>query len=130
MREWVLEVGYGTAAKSLNAGEGEFPVQIRTVEDVRAGAGVVLVSEVPKSGVRGEEDDDEEMLDSGVEEEMRRGQERRQAGEGGTAKWILVASKRADVLVRKGDKLGVKRPTWDVQLGEEKWNVGVEWKVL
>ena len=122
-----MDVGYATAANNLNAGEGEFPIQIGAVEHVRAGAGVVLVSEAPEAGVCAREDD-EEMLDSGADGEM--GREQEQAGEGGRGKWILVASKKADVLVREGDRLGVKRPTWDVQLGEEKWSVGVEWKIL
>jgi hypothetical protein len=32
--------------------------------------------------------------------------------------------------VRVGDVVGVKAPTWVVDVGGEKWVVGVEWMVL
>ena len=36
----------------------------------------------------------------------------------------------AGVRVRVGDVVGVKAPTWDVDVGGEKWVVCVEWVVL
>lgn len=36
----------------------------------------------------------------------------------------------AGVKVRVGDVVGVKAPTWDIDVGGEKWVVGVEWMVL
>ncbi|KAG9200494.1 hypothetical protein G6514_007005 [Epicoccum nigrum] len=44
------------------------------------------------------------------------------AGQGG--------ARGAGVKVRVGDVVGVKAPTWDVDVGGEKWVVGVEWMVL
>lgn len=44
------------------------------------------------------------------------------AGQGG--------ARGAGVKVRVGDVVGVKAPTWVVDVGGEKWVVGVEWMVL
>jgi hypothetical protein len=45
------------------------------------------------------------------------------AGQGG-------ARGSGGVKVRVGDVVGIRAPTWDIDVGEEKWMVGVDWAVL
>ena len=45
------------------------------------------------------------------------------AGQGG-------ARGTGGVRIRVGGAVGIKQPTWDVEIGEETWVVGVDWVVL
>lgn len=73
------------------------------VGDVRTGQGIALVQGAG-SELRGEE-----------------------------ARWLLLGQGKARGILRRGAKVGVKRPMWDVRFGDregEKWIVGIDWSVL
>lgn len=42
-------------------------------------------------------------------------------------RWVLVGDAGG---VRAGCTVGVRRPTWEVEVEGERWGVGVEWAVL
>lgn len=48
----------------------------------------------------------------------------------GNSRWILAGKGRGDRVVEVGCVVGIKEPTWEVEVEREKWRVGVEWKVL
>lgn len=48
----------------------------------------------------------------------------------GDSGWILAGKGRGDGVVEVGSVVGIKEPTWEVEVEREKWRVGVEWKVL
>ena len=44
--------------------------------------------------------------------------------------WVLVGIGRGEGDVEVGRVIGVREPIWDVEVGEEKWRVAVEWGVV
>ena len=44
--------------------------------------------------------------------------------------WVLAGTGRGEAEVRVGCAVGVREPTWEIDIGGESWRVGVEWKVL
>jgi len=48
----------------------------------------------------------------------------------GDSGWILAGKGRGDRVVEVGCVVGIKEPTWEVEVEREKWRVAVEWKVL
>lgn len=48
------------------------------------------------------------------------------------AKVLLIdgqANQKA-VKVKAGDKVGIRLPTWDVEVSGEAWTVGVDWRTM
>ena len=44
--------------------------------------------------------------------------------------WVLVGIGKGDGDVEVGTSIGIREPIWDVEVGEEKWRVAVEWGVV
>ncbi len=44
--------------------------------------------------------------------------------------WILIGKGRGDGEVRMGCLVGVREPSWEVEVQGEVWRIGVEWRVL
>lgn len=44
--------------------------------------------------------------------------------------WMLAGKGRRDGSIEVGCVIGVKEPSWEVEIEGEKWRVGVEWSVL
>ncbi len=44
--------------------------------------------------------------------------------------WILIGKGRGDGEVRVGCLVGVREPSWEVEVQGEVWRIGVEWRVL
>ena len=42
--------------------------------------------------------------------------------------WLLIGEGNEGM--GRGSRVEVKKPTWDIQLGEQKWGVGLDWKVF
>ena len=42
--------------------------------------------------------------------------------------WLLIGERNDGM--GQGSRVEVKKPTWDIQLGEQNWGVGLDWKVL
>lgn len=49
---------------------------------------------------------------------------------GEASRWMLAGKGRGDRAVDVGCAVGVKGPTWEVEIEGENWLVGVEWSVL
>lgn len=52
--------------------------------------------------------------------------------DGGDVGLMLVVDSKKDVIVNVpvGSTVGVRAPTWDIELDGVSWTVGVDWKVL
>ena len=54
-------------------------------------------------------------------------------GIGNGKKWVLIGKGNGEN-PRFGDMVGIRKPVWDVDIGEdgdtEGWSVAVEWKIL
>lgn len=48
----------------------------------------------------------------------------------GGRKWMLAGRGRGDAEVEVGCLVGIREPTWEIEVEEERWRVAVEWKVL
>lgn len=48
----------------------------------------------------------------------------------GGRRWLIAGKGGGEGSVRVGCMIGVREPTWEVELNGGKWRVGVEWKVL
>lgn len=48
-------------------------------------------------------------------------------GAEGSKGWMLVGKGRGEGELQLGCTVGVREPTWEVEAGQERWRVGIEW---
>ena len=107
VREWVVEASAPTLGQMAGVGGVGERFRVDEVEDL-VGRGWSV-----REGMR------RERVDNGEGEKRGR--------------WLLVhgGDKGGGRDVRRGDAVAVRRPTWEVPMGEgEVWRVGVQWSVL
>ncbi len=64
-------------------------------------------------------------------EECRQSERMLLVRERGTGRgWVFAGGAGAAERVGRGCVLGVRRLVWEVEVGGERWGVGVEWRVL
>ena len=45
-------------------------------------------------------------------------------------RWMLIGKGRGEGEVGVGCVVGIREPTWEIEVEGENWRVGVEWKIL
>ena len=113
VRDWALDVSNISRGARTGGMQKEGSVTVLEVEDISAGAGIALVA-IPDDYTH----EDKFMTeDSAAKEEQRE-----------PRTWLLIGE--GSQILSRGSRVGVNAPVWDIQIGEQKYRVGLDWQKL
>ena len=114
VRDWALDVSHISKGKAHgDRVKKENLATVIEIENVNAWAGMALVAVSDNPEIEG----GLTIPDQLVEKEQAE-----------PRTWLLIGE--GNHIIKRGSRVGVKVPTWDIKIGEQNYGVGLDWDML